>query len=327
MTLRVGSFIVLFSSLVLPVTAQGGDNHITNPGLADKDVTLHATINLIGPNGAQGGAAPTVLQVSGGVGGSSEWGNGGSGSAIQLTSGTGGTGYNNGGLGGSISLSAGDGGYAPIQAGNGGSVFISAGSGASAEGGGNGGSITLQAGAAGSSAGGSPTYFGNIILSVQTANCSYPPPSACGGVGIGNATPSATLDVIAGGSTLADAWTTRSSRRFKMNIQPLEGALEKIERLQGVSYERRADGKHEIGVVAEDVDQIVPEVVSRDPKTNEVQGVDYSRLTALLIEAVKSQQAEIRELKARINQLTSRVPAYDSQLDKSLQSADKVGPR
>ena len=108
-----------------------------------------------------------------------------------------------------------------------------------------------------------------------------------------------------GGSTLADAWNIRSSRRFKINIQPLIGALEKVERLQGVSYERKADGKHEIGVVAEDVAQIVPEVVSRDPETHEVQGVDYSRLAALLIEAVKSQEAEIQQLKVRIGQLTS----------------------
>jgi hypothetical protein len=126
-----------------------------------------------------------------------------------------------------------------------------------------------------------------------------------GNVGIGTTSPANTLEVVAGGTTLADAWTARSSRRFKTNIQPLEGALEKIEQLQGVSYERKTDGKHEIGVIAEDVDQIVPEIVSRDPKTKEVQGVDYARLAALLIEAVKSQQAEIQQLKAQIGQLRS----------------------
>ena len=72
-----------------------------------------------------------------------------------------------------------------------------------------------------------------------------------------------------------------------------------------MSYERKADGKHEIGVVAEDVAQVVPEVVSRDPKSQEVQGVDYSRLAALLIEAVKSQQAEIQQLKMQVLQLRS----------------------
>jgi len=73
-----------------------------------------------------------------------------------------------------------------------------------------------------------------------------------------------------------------------------------------VSYERKADGKHEIGVVAEDVDQVVPELVSLDPDTKEVQGLDYSRLTVLLIEAVKSQQAEIQQLRIQVSQLTSK---------------------
>ncbi len=72
-----------------------------------------------------------------------------------------------------------------------------------------------------------------------------------------------------------------------------------------MSYDRKVDGKHEIGVVAEDVAQIVPEVVSHDPNTDEVQGVDYSRLAALLVEAVKSQQAEIQQLKAQMKGLRS----------------------
>jgi hypothetical protein len=143
--------------------------------------------------------------------------------------------------------------------------------------------------------------FGNIILAANY-----------GKVGIFTANPANTLEVGAGGTTLADAWTVRSSRRFKTNIQPIGGALEKVEQLQGVSYERKSDGRREIGVVAEDVDKIVPEVVSRDSRTREVQGVDYSRLAALLIEAVKTQQAELRSqqaeiqgLKIQIEQLTS----------------------
>jgi hypothetical protein len=78
-----------------------------------------------------------------------------------------------------------------------------------------------------------------------------------------------------------------------------------VEQLQGVSYDRKSDGRHEIGVIAEDVDQVLPEIVSRDPRTKEAQGVDYARLAALLIEAVKSQQAEIQQLKVQIGQVTS----------------------
>jgi hypothetical protein len=133
-----------------------------------------------------------------------------------------------------------------------------------------------------------------------------------GQMGVGTQTPANTLEIVAGGTTLADAWTTRSSRQFKTNILPLAGALEKVMQIQGVSYQRKVDGKPEIGVVAEDVEQVVPEVVSHDPQTHEAQGVDYSRLAALLIEAVKtqqieiqSQQAEIQQLKAQIGQMTS----------------------
>jgi hypothetical protein len=166
----------------------------------------------------------------------------------------------------------------------------------SAYNGGNGGSVTLQPGAGGRglSSSGHP---GNVLLA-----------PAGGNVGIGETSPVHTLEIKVGGTTLADAWTTRSSRRFKTNIQPLEGALQKIEQLRGVSYQRKTDGKNEIGLVAEDVNRVVPEVVSRDPDTHEVQGVDYSRLAALLIEAVKSQQAEIQQMEARIEQLTSKAP-------------------
>ena len=159
--------------------------------------------------------------------------------------------------------------------------------------GGDGGSVVLQPGA-----GGRGTHrqgsLGNVILA----------PTG-GRVGMRTMNPLATLDVGAGGTTLADAWITRSSRRFKTNIHPLVGALKTIEQLQGVSYEPRTDGGREIGVIAEDVDQVVPELVSRDPDTKQVQGVDYSRLTALLIEAIKSQQVEIQQLKIQILQLTS----------------------
>jgi hypothetical protein len=92
---------------------------------------------------------------------------------------------------------------------------------------------------------------------------------------------------------------------LKTNIQTIDGALEKVEQLRGVSYDRKDSGHHEIGVVAEEVAEVLPEIVARDPRTQEVQGVDYTRLTALLIEAVKQQQNTIQQLKMQVDQLSA----------------------
>jgi hypothetical protein len=105
------------------------------------------------------------------------------------------------------------------------------------------------------------------------------------------------------GNPKADGWSIYSSGRWKTNIRTLAGGLEKVERLRGVSYDRKADGKHEIGVIAEEVGQVVPEVVDYEENGVDAQGVDYSRLTAVLIEAVKEQQGQIRTLQAEIGQL------------------------
>jgi Chaperone of endosialidase len=243
------------------------------------------TVNVIGKNGtvgSNGGNAPIVLKVTGGLGVS-----GGAGGLIQAMSGNGAP------LGGFTAL--GGTGAVVLITGGGGAVCSAASTRCGGYYGGDGGSVTLQPGSGGRGLT-SSGHSGKVLLAPTGGN-----------VGIGENNPAHTLEIKIGGTTLADGWTTRSSRRIKTNIQPLQGALEKVERLQGVSYVRKSDGEREIGVVAEDVDQIIPEVVSHDPETHEVQGVDYSRLAALLIEAVKSQQVEIERLKRRIAQSTSIV--------------------
>ena len=275
----VASLIFLLSVFVLPMPAQDSARSSTNAALATTQV-INAAVQVNGPNGATDGHnAPIALLVRGGEGGA--------GGVVNA----------NGGNGGGIRLRAGDGGTSSQDAGSGGDITLIAGTGGtSSEIPGSGGSIILQPGARAPFCGISCSNPGNVILAVHGP----------GAVGVGTSSPSNTLEVVSGGTTLADAWSVRSSRRFKNNIQPLEGALDKVQQLQGVSYERKESGKHEIGVVAEDVARIVPEVVSRDPQTREIQGVDYSRLTALLIEAIKSQEAEIRQLRQQIEQLSSK---------------------
>jgi len=144
-------------------------------------------------------------------------------------------------------------------------------------------------------------------------------------VGIGAATPSNVFTIAqSAGPAIADGWSTYSSRRWKTNIQTLDGALAKVKQLRGVSYELKANGKHEVGVIAEEVGAVVPEVVTWDKNGKDAQSVDYSRLTALLIEATKEQQALIEQQQQQIAQLTSQVKTIQTALRTSGQTGSEV---
>jgi hypothetical protein len=92
---------------------------------------------------------------------------------------------------------------------------------------------------------------------------------------------------------VADAWTTYSSRRWKRDIEPIEGSLDKVMNLRGVSFKWKDGGKEDIGLIAEEVAEVIPEVVAFEENGEDAQSVDYSRLVALLIEATKEQQKQI----------------------------------
>jgi len=129
-------------------------------------------------------------------------------------------------------------------------------------------------------------------------------------VGIGTTAPSRIFTIGQGfGHAIADGWDTYSSRRWKTNIRTLQGALAKVQQLRGVSYDLKESGKHEIGVIAEEVGAVVPEVVSWEKDGKGAQGVDYSRLTALLIEATKEQQALIGRQQEQIRAQQAQIKA------------------
>jgi hypothetical protein len=141
-------------------------------------------------------------------------------------------------------------------------------------------------------------------------------------VGIGTASPTNLLTLGQGaGPSISDGWTTYSSRRWKTNIQPLQNALGMVNRMRGVSYDLKDSGKHEIGVIAEEVGEVVPEVVSYEENGRDARGVDYSRLTALLIEAVKQQGLQIKTQQQQIAHLKGQVRILEATLQTELHSS------
>jgi hypothetical protein len=95
---------------------------------------------------------------------------------------------------------------------------------------------------------------------------------------------------------VAGNFSAASDARLKSNVRPIEGALGLALRLRGVRYEK--DDVEQIGVIAQEVEEVVPELVT----TNEdgFKAVDYDRFTAILIEAVKELSAKVESLEARL---------------------------
>ena len=97
----------------------------------------------------------------------------------------------------------------------------------------------------------------------------------------------------------ARAWMTYSERSLKTNIKPMQDALATVNKMQGYSYDLKNGGKQEVGFMADEVANVVPEVVTFH-KDGTAAGLDYGRLTSVLVEAIKAQQIQIDELKKQI---------------------------
>ena len=90
-----------------------------------------------------------------------------------------------------------------------------------------------------------------------------------------------------------------SDIRVKENIKTIDNSLEKVSKLRGVSYTRKDidDKSTKIGVIAQEVIDVLPEVVSQDDKGK--YSVAYGNISGLLIEAIKELKQEIEELKSK----------------------------
>lgn len=86
-----------------------------------------------------------------------------------------------------------------------------------------------------------------------------------------------------------------SDAALKEDIQTIENPLEKVQALRGVSYKWKDTGRKDIGLVADEVQEILPELVIE----NEHKQMDYGHMIGLLVEAIKEQQKEIEELKCQ----------------------------
>lgn len=98
---------------------------------------------------------------------------------------------------------------------------------------------------------------------------------------------------------VANTYTTTSDARLKENVETLNNAVEVVNNLRGVSYLR--NGKKEIGLIAQEVEQVLPEVIGETD--DGFKTVAYANMVGLLIEAIKEQHKTIKELTTRLEKL------------------------
>ena len=97
------------------------------------------------------------------------------------------------------------------------------------------------------------------------------------------------------------AYGSLSDEKLKENIEIIPDALDKVCQLKGVSFDYKKDGKRSTGLIAQDLQKVLPEVVYETKDINNENesylAVNYENTIGLLVEAIKELKAEVKELK------------------------------
>ena len=121
-----------------------------------------------------------------------------------------------------------------------------------------------------------------------------------GDVGLGNLSSSG--NALTGSFTATGDITAFSDARVKENVETIPNALDKVKAMRGVGYNKIGADTQSVGVIAQELEEVVPQLVHTDEEG--MKSVAYGNITAVLIEAIKEQQVQIEELKARLDGLT-----------------------
>jgi hypothetical protein len=128
-------------------------------------------------------------------------------------------------------------------------------------------------------------------------------------LGVGTSITSASYYMYVGGGIYSTGnIVAYSDARKKENIVTVDNALEKLNNLRGVYYNRIDDEtkKRQIGVIAQEINEVLPEVVTYAEDVDEY-GVSYGNIAGLLIEAIKEQNNKIVDLESKLNILTQKL--------------------
>jgi hypothetical protein len=123
--------------------------------------------------------------------------------------------------------------------------------------------------------------------------------------------------IWANGSTISAGSSVWSDARYKYEIVPLSDALSSVLKMNGVTYKWKQDEfpglkfpeGEQIGVIAQEIEQIVPQVVYTGP--DGYKSVSYEKLVPVLIEAIKEQQKIIDSQKTALEEMNKKVQSVE----------------
>jgi len=122
-------------------------------------------------------------------------------------------------------------------------------------------------------------------------------PNGISVTGIVTSTSVSTGNVVSSGIITATDFDSLSDINYKENIATVDSALSKVDQLRGVKFDWKESGLPSYGVIAQELEEVLPELVhGSDPKT-----VNYNGIIGVLIEAIKELKAEVEELKSNQN--------------------------
>jgi len=137
-----------------------------------------------------------------------------------------------------------------------------------------------------------------------------------GNVGIGTTNPSQKLQV--NGTVLANGLTVPSDLRYKEDIASLSNSLNRVLAMRGVQYqwkreefpEKNFGQDSQLGFIAQEVEALYPEVVFTDSEG--YKSLDYSRLTPVLVEAMKEQQQLIKQQESTLEKALAKIAQLET---------------
>ncbi len=128
-----------------------------------------------------------------------------------------------------------------------------------------------------------------------------------------NKDPDGSYDIDAVGDIRALGFVYSSDKRLKKNIKPVSSALDKIAKLEGVTFLWKKSDDKDMGVIAQDVEKVFPELVAVDGAG--MKSVKYPNLVAPLIEAVKEQKKIVEDQDAKIKMLEEKIEALEKMIE------------